>query len=457
MKLLGLALGVGLALAVALPLLLGGARTTRSAEAAKVTDDPDPAPLEAEVARLRAELEALRRELAARPSVLREPTGGASVTAVPVAPDDPSAYLERYVASFANGGTGAEFFRLAVVAWAPELVDAIGALVLDPRSDPRLRAQLVLVLGDTRLARDERVTSLLVRLLAAGGDARAVQAALGVLAERTDARTALALESALWAIEPGLRPVVLKMIARGAGSATNAALLRLLATAPDDAARALVVARLQPDDWTNALAALEQASGEAAVEIRLAAAEALAAFGSREAMAFGDAWRGRETDARVLAALSRARNASAKVPSWHPMRAAGPPDADPAQDDPNAWASAEPEMGEQWLELAYDPPLAAHAARVHEVNVAGCVARIEAIDTRGATLVVWNGPDPLTTPGVLAVSFPPTPVPLRALRLVLDTDRRPGWCEIDAVELVGPERRAWATSATASSYFGQPD
>jgi hypothetical protein len=36
---------------------------------------------------------------------------------------------------------------------------------------------------------------------------------------------------------------------------------------------------------------------------------------------------------------------------------------------------------------------------------------------------------------------------------VLDTSR-PGWNEIDAVELVGPDGRAWAVRAVASSNYG---
>jgi hypothetical protein len=454
MRILAMAVGVALALGCALA-LFGGARASRGADRSQL-DDPAHARLESEVARLRAEIEALRAELAARRPSLREPSAPAALAPVPVAPDDPLAYLQRYVKSFEGGGEGAEFFRLAVVAWAPELVDAIGALVLDSTAVPHLRAQLITVLGDRRLASDERVTSVLVRLLASRPDRRLLQAALPVLSERTDPRTALALESALWSVDPGLRTLLLKMIARGAGDRTNAALLRLLTTAPDDEARALVVAALHPDDWTNALAILEQASLDEAVEVRLAGAEALSAFGTREALTFADAWRLRERDERVLAALTRARNDGQKVPSWAPMRAAGPPDAKADHDDPNAWASASPEMGLQWLELTYDPPLVASGARVHEVNVAGCLERVEARDTSGATHVLWTGPDPLERPGVLELSFPATPAPVRSLRLVLDTDRCPGWCEIDAVELIGPGRRAWASAATASSYFGQP-
>ena len=51
------------------------------------------------------------------------------------------------------------------------------------------------------------------------------------------------------------------------------------------------------------------------------------------------------------------------------------------------------------------------------------------------------------------LTWPTTAMPVRSLRLVLDTDRTPGWNEIDAVELLGPAGGQWATRATASSTF----
>jgi hypothetical protein len=44
---------------------------------------------------------------------------------------------------------------------------------------------------------------------------------------------------------------------------------------------------------------------------------------------------------------------------------------------------------------------------------------------------------------------------VRSLRLTLDTDRRPGWSEIDAVEIDGPDGRAWASAARARGSFGR--
>ena len=58
-----------------------------------------------------------------------------------------------------------------------------------------------------------------------------------------------------------------------------------------------------------------------------------------------------------------------------------------------------------------------------------------------------------TAPEWLDVSFDATTVPVRSVRVILDTFKVAGWNEIDAVELVGPTRRAWAEAAHASSFY----
>ncbi|MHC4550300.1 MAG: hypothetical protein ACYTEZ_16135 [Planctomycetota bacterium] len=143
----------------------------------------------------------------------------------------------------------------------------------------------------------------------------------------------------------------------------------------------------------------------------------------------------------------------AVVPSWHPWKATGKADAAAHQDHPNAWASKEGNMGLQWLELGYRQPRRVHTIRIFEVNRAGAVVRIEAVDEAGVRRTVWKGDDPTRTPGVFEVTIRPTAYRVRLVRLILDTNRASGWNEIDAVEIVGPNGRAWAASATASSTY----
>jgi hypothetical protein len=113
-------------------------------------------------------------------------------------------------------------------------------------------------------------------------------------------------------------------------------------------------------------------------------------------------------------------------------------------------------MGIQWIELGYAQPMRAHAVRIFEVNSAGAVVRVETVDEAGTRRTVWQGDDPTQAAGTFEVTFPATGYRVAKVRVVLDTDRRPGWNEIDAVELVGPDGRAFAATAAASSIYGQP-
>ena len=136
------------------------------------------------------------------------------------------------------------------------------------------------------------------------------------------------------------------------------------------------------------------------------------------------------------------------------MQAAGPPDANPNVDDSKAWATKRGDMGVQWIELTYDPPLRASRVRIFEVNSAGAVVEIQVTDTRGQKRTAWRGNDPTAKPGVFDVRIDAGGAKVAKVRVILDTDRRPGWNEIDAVELLGPTGRGWATSAVASSTYG---
>lgn len=143
------------------------------------------------------------------------------------------------------------------------------------------------------------------------------------------------------------------------------------------------------------------------------------------------------------------------VPRWHPMKAAGKPDAIANQDHPNAWASQHGNMGLQWLELGYVQPMQVDRIRIYEVNRAGAVAEVIAYDGKGKQHSVWKGVDPTRQPGVFGIKLKQTPFKVVRLRIVLDTNRVSGWNEIDAVEIIGPKGRQWAAEARASSYYGQ--
>jgi hypothetical protein len=405
-----------------------------------------------ELGGLRAELDRLgmERRLTLPEAAPEEPAPAPAGAESPT----PRWYLEQYVASFAGSGRGSEYFRLAVEAYAPSLLQQIGALVLDPAAHPGLRLALVAMLGDPRFAGDERALALLLRLVSSPAQVALVEVALEAIGRNGDAGTARALERLLWSLAGPVQVRAVRVLVQLAGAEGNAALLRLFPAAQEESLQALLVSLLQPGEWPNALGVFELAS-LAEKNVRLQAASQIGRFRFPEVRAFVDSWIAREPDTEVRAALGEAQGTLARVPPWHAGRAAGPPDANNLADDQNAWASLRANMGEQWLELVYDPPLAASSVRIFEVCVAGAVVRVTGIDERGSAHVLWSGLDPTVEPGVLELAFPATPYRVRALRLTLDTDLRPGWSEIDAVELIGPQGRAWASTATASSSYGE--
>ena len=119
-----------------------------------------------------------------------------------------------------------------------------------------------------------------------------------------------------------------------------------------------------------------------------------------------------------------------------------------------AWAAREPDAGREWLELDYEPPLVAHQVRIHETDQPGAVVELILVDAMGSEILRRKVADTVErAPAYLEVSFELTDTPVKTVRVVLDTTRASGWNEIDAVELVGREGRAWAAEARSSSYF----
>ncbi len=140
--------------------------------------------------------------------------------------------------------------------------------------------------------------------------------------------------------------------------------------------------------------------------------------------------------------------------NWSPLQATGVPNSTGGDDEATAWAPLEKNSGPEWLEVDFDPPLMAHAVRVHESFNAGALVELVLIGDAGEELA--HIPVPRTSrqaPTVVEVGFAVPAAPVRTVRLELDTSLVPGWNEIDAVELVGVTARAWAVDARASSFY----
>jgi hypothetical protein len=109
-------------------------------------------------------------------------------------------------------------------------------------------------------------------------------------------------------------------------------------------------------------------------------------------------------------------------------------------------------MGIQWLELTYANGMRANGVKIYEVNSPGAVAEIKAKGPGGQWDTLWSGA--ANGDGApLLLEWPMTSYEVKTIRVVLDTDRTPGWNEIDAVELLGGGGSQWAASASASSSY----
>ena len=419
------------------------------------------------------ELERLSRELAAlserlalleRSSELarapeRAPTSAPAAAApvdVPAGLEEHDArwYLDQYVASFRDDEKGSELYRLHVDARAAELVDPIRELARDSGRPLALRVSLVAMLGRSRFLGDPAVGNTLLDVLRENGPDRLGLAAIDALASAGGPGVLPSLEAAVFTVTSGkVRTRTIQLAINIAREGANGVVLRLLARAPDDAIACAILAFLDAVDQESALLVFRNASGRNQ-PVRLCAAQKIGEFAEPPFVDFVAEWLSFEIDPPVIAALRGALQRQKTVPQWDARQAIGPPDAEPSRDDPKAWATAEAEMGMQWLELDYASPMTANAVRIFEVNVPGAVAEIAARGPSGDWASLWSGTARSRTGGPLEIEFPTTSFAVRTLRVYVDTNRAPDWNEIDAVELLGPSGRQWASGARASSNYG---
>ena len=407
----------------------------------------------ARIERLQAEADEARGELDRTRAELTALRGALLAMAPPQGPEGKGveAYLDEYVRSFSGDGRGSEYFRLVVDAYAPALRDGILRTIADPNAPLALRANLIATLGRAEFKGDGRVIATLVDVLRAEPQlAQPIVQALRVIG---DARTGATLETLASDLPPSAGALALHA-AVDLSTETNAAIARLLGVAREVATKQQLLNFLVAGDDEHAVRALRDAS-RMETPVRLLAAQKLGTFRGEPFRRLVDDWLRYEADPSVQAALKKARDQQDAIPSWHALKATGAPDAVASGDHPNAWATREQDKGREWLELVYDPPRRASGVRIFEVNVSGGVVEIETVDEAKGRRSVWKGTDPTATPGVFEVSFSPTTYKVRSVRIILDTSRRTGWEEIDAVELVGPDGRAWATGASASSSYAQ--
>jgi hypothetical protein len=458
-----LALGAALTAALLVWLLFREGSSPRRDDGSAVNDD-----FAARLNALESRLAALERESAfadtaapgsrpSDPALPREPV--VKPHARPASSGDRPAldarwFLERYVAAHEQGSGGTEYFRLGVEAYAIELLDELAALLLDTARPLALRSELVRMLSHPRFRGNSSVIETLLAGLRASSSELADRLVQGLKQVGTES-TAGAIAEFIWSLPRTVQVSALDAIARLSGARCNETMARLLRSAPSDELKKAILNYLDNRDPAAALDAFRYLSGDPSQAARLAAAQRIGAFRDEPIRSLVVEWLGFERDPDVRRALGAAQQKSSQPADWSAKKAVGPPDVDnPAMDHVNAWASAQADMGEQWLEVAFANPVKASQVRIFEVCSAGAVVAIHAIEPSGTSHVVWSGDDPLGSPGVFEAGFPLTAYLVKRVRIVLDTNRTKGWNEIDAVELVGPAGGQWAADAAASSTYG---
>jgi hypothetical protein len=143
--------------------------------------------------------------------------------------------------------------------------------------------------------------------------------------------------------------------------------------------------------------------------------------------------------------------------AWSPRQATGAPDTPSPGDNRTAWAANTSSNAVEWLELTYARAVVPTEVHVYETYNPGSLFKVTAIDPAGREVVAWEGKDP-TSPGTgMGTSKVPTKVDFATnrIRVYVDSHIVPGWNEIDAVGLVGPDggQPQWAERVRASSGY----
>ncbi len=124
---------------------------------------------------------------------------------------------------------------------------------------------------------------------------------------------------------------------------------------------------------------------------------------------------------------------------YAPVQATGAPNVGIASDNPLAWASKDPDGGEESITLTYEHLVTPTGIRIYESFNPGAVVRVEVLDEESEEWVVlWEGQE-LTEETLRTFSpvLEQEELQTMQVRLTLDTASVPGWNEIDAVELLG--------------------
>ena len=127
--------------------------------------------------------------------------------------------------------------------------------------------------------------------------------------------------------------------------------------------------------------------------------------------------------------------------TWSASQMTGLPDVEAYGDNGKAWTSKEQSQGIEWVKITYDKPVNATEIRIRQTYNPGTIIKVELIDTKGKSHIVWEGLDKTKYETDMIqyfiAKFEKTDYKTKIVKLTLATNAIGGWKEIDAVQLVG--------------------
>lgn len=125
--------------------------------------------------------------------------------------------------------------------------------------------------------------------------------------------------------------------------------------------------------------------------------------------------------------------------AWSANQVLGKPDVFPGYGDHNkAWASHGADDRDEWIEVGFDQAERVSGVEVYETFNPGAIDKIELITAKGKRIDVAISSDTFAH-GVSAkreLAVRCTQEPIRSVRIHLDSQRVPGWNELDAIGIV---------------------
>jgi len=127
---------------------------------------------------------------------------------------------------------------------------------------------------------------------------------------------------------------------------------------------------------------------------------------------------------------------------WSAEQILGPPDTYPKNGDlPTAWASESEDGQSEFIKVGFETPAHITGVKIYETYNPSSVERVEAIDETGNAHLLWQGIAEVLPKRkrIFRIDVPPTEYKVHALVIHLDSQRVPGWNQIDAVGIVYQE------------------